>query len=107
MEASTIDITERPNVINTSLRNGMHIGIDKKYCKKTKKGGKHERKHSPDGRGNEEGKRYIYMGVPRDVYEEMGAAESIGKYFYANIKGAYDYNRYHEPEKEEATEENG
>lgn len=35
-------------------------------------------------------KRYEYQGVPRELYDQMIAAPSTGKFFYANIKGKYE-----------------
>jgi len=43
--------------------------------------------------------RYDYTGVPQDVYDGMLAAESVGKYFGANVKGKFDFSK-HEQEKE-------
>lgn len=43
--------------------------------------------------------RYDYTGVPQDVYDGMLAAESVGKYFGANVKGKFDFAK-HEQEKE-------
>jgi len=39
------------------------------------------------------GARYDYAGVPREVYEGLIAAESVGKYFGANIKGKFDFTK--------------
>jgi hypothetical protein len=36
---------------------------------------------------------YTYPGVPRGTFEEMLAAESVGKYFGANIKGKFDHEK--------------
>ena len=36
------------------------------------------------------GKLYAYKGVSKEVYDEFLNAESIGKYFMSQIKGAYD-----------------
>ena len=36
---------------------------------------------------------YEYLGVPGDVYDGFLAAESPGRYFAANIKGSYSFNR--------------
>lgn len=35
------------------------------------------------------GDEYIYKDVPREIYNELIASESIGKYFLANIKNKY------------------
>lgn len=32
---------------------------------------------------------YQYEEVPEDVYQEMLAAESVGKYFNTQVKGSY------------------
>ncbi len=37
------------------------------------------------------GKLYQYMGVPKEVYTNMLRAESVGKYFHANIRSKYSY----------------
>lgn len=36
---------------------------------------------------------YQYSDVPKDVYEDFIKASSIGKFFYANIKEKYSYNK--------------
>ena len=35
------------------------------------------------------GKEYDYANVPKNIYEGMMSAASVGKYFHANIKGIY------------------
>ena len=37
------------------------------------------------------GKIYHYYTVPESVYNEMMAAESIGKFHVSRIKGVYNY----------------
>lgn len=37
------------------------------------------------------GKVYAYLNVPEEVYEEMKAAFSKGKFLNENIKGKYDF----------------
>ena len=37
------------------------------------------------------GRIYQYYQVPATIYEQLMAAESKGKYFNYNIKGAYAY----------------
>jgi hypothetical protein len=44
---------------------------------------------------------YEYYEVPKTVWEEFQAAESIGKYFLANIKQHYGFKRV-EADKESA-----
>ncbi len=36
---------------------------------------------------------YHYFDVPHDVYEELMNAESHGKYFSANIRNDYEYQK--------------
>jgi hypothetical protein len=36
---------------------------------------------------------YQYFDVSKKVYEELINAESVGSYFYHNIRDDYDYNR--------------
>ncbi len=36
---------------------------------------------------------YIYSWVPKDEYEALMGAGSVGKYFSANIKNSYKYER--------------
>lgn len=36
------------------------------------------------------GGKYEYKDVPKDVYEGLLGAESIGKYFLANVKGHFE-----------------
>lgn len=36
------------------------------------------------------GGKYEYKDVPKDVYEGLLGAESIGKYFLANVKGRFE-----------------
>jgi hypothetical protein len=42
--------------------------------------------------------KYIYDDVPKEVFDMALEAESIGKFFYANIKGKYEYLKL-DPEK--------
>lgn len=39
------------------------------------------------------GGQYKYFDVHKDVYEAMINAESIGKFFLANIKNAYSFEK--------------
>jgi hypothetical protein len=39
------------------------------------------------------GSRWQYYDVPQYVYDEMMCADSVGKYFHANIKGKYRESR--------------
>jgi hypothetical protein len=36
---------------------------------------------------------YQYSDVPQDVYEELMSADSHGKYFSANIRNDYEYEK--------------
>lgn len=36
------------------------------------------------------GGKYEYKDVPKDIYEGLLGAESIGKYFLANVKGSFE-----------------
>lgn len=36
---------------------------------------------------------YQYEEVPEDVYQDMLAAESVGKYFNTQVKGSYSEKR--------------
>jgi hypothetical protein len=36
---------------------------------------------------------YQYFGVPENVYEELMTASSHGKYFVANIRNDYEYQK--------------
>lgn len=36
---------------------------------------------------------YTYSDVPREIYEGMIAAESVGKFFDVNVKGKYHFSR--------------
>lgn len=36
---------------------------------------------------------YDYYNVSKEIYEAMLKAESIGKYFWANIKDKYDFEK--------------
>lgn len=36
---------------------------------------------------------YVYKNVPKDIYVELLAAESKGKYMWAKVKGRYEYAR--------------
>ena len=36
---------------------------------------------------------YQYFDVPEDVYRELMAAPSHGRYFMANIRGDYEYEK--------------
>lgn len=39
------------------------------------------------------GSVYEYLGVPQEAFDAFMTAESPGRYFAANIKGAYSYNK--------------
>lgn len=39
------------------------------------------------------GATYQYFNVPRDVFAELLAAESKGRYFNANVRACFDYRR--------------
>ena len=36
---------------------------------------------------------YNYFNVPKEIYEQLLAASSKGKFFHENIKGKYAYNK--------------
>lgn len=42
---------------------------------------------------------YVYSDVPPQVYSELMAAESAGKYVAANIKGLYESRRVEQSSK--------
>jgi len=39
------------------------------------------------------GKVYVYKGVPPEVYEEMRASGSKGRFLNYRIKGKYEYEK--------------
>lgn len=39
------------------------------------------------------GTKYEYVAVPKEEYEGIIKAASVGRYFQANIKGKYDFLR--------------
>ncbi len=39
------------------------------------------------------GHLYQYFDVPKNIYDELLIADSVGKYFYNHIKGIYRYAR--------------
>jgi hypothetical protein len=39
------------------------------------------------------GERYVYVGVPGEVHRSFCAAESKGRFFQAEIRDRYPYNR--------------
>lgn len=39
------------------------------------------------------GRVYRYTGVPRSVYQDLMRAPSLGRYFIANIRDDYGYER--------------
>lgn len=41
----------------------------------------------------ESGAEYHYFGVPEDVWESFYDSASLGRYFNANIKGYYEYEK--------------
>lgn len=49
------------------------------------------------GRGATPGTVYHYAGVPADVFHQMVAAESKGKFFGSNIRGRYAYEKQPDP----------
>jgi hypothetical protein len=36
---------------------------------------------------------YVHVNVPKVRFDEMMSAESKGKYYHANIKGKYDFEK--------------
>ncbi|MBQ9459389.1 MAG: KTSC domain-containing protein [Oscillospiraceae bacterium] len=40
------------------------------------------------------GRTYVYYGVPYSVYDELIHADSVGRYFNAEIKGKYDFEKF-------------
>lgn len=42
---------------------------------------------------------YQYTNVPPETHQAMIEAESVGKFFYANIKGKFDYVKMPPEEK--------
>lgn len=49
------------------------------------------------GRGVKPGDTYHYAGVPADVFHEMVAAESKGKFFGSRIRGRFAYVKLPDP----------
>lgn len=47
------------------------------------------------------GNVYHYAAVPKVMYERLIGAESIGKFFYAHIKGHFAYERQPEEPADE------
>jgi hypothetical protein len=43
------------------------------------------------------GEVYRYTSVPIDVYTELVAAPSVGRYFVANVSKTYPYTKVGEP----------
>jgi len=39
------------------------------------------------------GTTYVYFDVPEKVFKDMLDAPSQGKFFHANIRGKYDYDK--------------
>jgi hypothetical protein len=39
------------------------------------------------------GERYVYVGVPGEVHRSFCDAESKGRFFHAEIRDKYPYNR--------------
>jgi len=39
------------------------------------------------------GREYVYEGVPTNIYEAFAKAESKGRYFHENINYRYNYTR--------------
>lgn len=39
------------------------------------------------------GREYVYEGVPASIYEAFTQADSKGKYFHENINYRYNYSR--------------
>jgi hypothetical protein len=44
-------------------------------------------------------KAYIYVMVPREVYEKMLRAESVGRYYQTHIKDVYEWRLGDEPDQ--------
>ena len=47
--------------------------------------------HTLRARFRETGRTYVYRGVPRDLYDQLIHAESIGAYFNTYIRDRFDY----------------
>jgi len=47
---------------------------------------------------------YNYDFVPKEVFEDLLAADSIGKAFHATIKGQYPYQKLEEEQEQETDE---
>ena len=47
-------------------------------------------------RFKKKGTEYDYAGVPKNEYEDLLQAKSIGKYFHKYIRGAYEFQRVHQ-----------
>ena len=39
------------------------------------------------------GDRYIYYDVPKSTYLELISADSIGSYFYYNVRTSFEYEK--------------
>lgn len=39
------------------------------------------------------GGKYTFTGVPKDLYDGMLKAPSVGKYFHSRIEGHYPFNK--------------
>lgn len=39
------------------------------------------------------GSQYDYSGVPESVFLALKSADSVGRYFGANVKGSYPYQK--------------
>ena len=39
------------------------------------------------------GSVYQYFAVPQEVYDGMMAAESVGSFFFKNVKGVFEYKK--------------
>jgi hypothetical protein len=49
------------------------------------------------------GRIYRYYGVPREVYEELLAAESAGKYLNEVIRNRYEHELVYDPRRPRVT----
>jgi hypothetical protein len=43
---------------------------------------------------------YAYKDVPKPLYEDLGYSESVGKFFFAHIKGKFECEKVDKEEKE-------
>lgn len=53
------------------------------------------------------GRTYAYAGVPQETYDALTRADSVGSYFFSNVRNAFEATRLPDATAEADDEEGG